>query len=89
MDIQTSHLLSKLDRLIDIQRDHGEVLHRILAEVTRQSDPSNPSRAKRIPLSGPVARGAVMWMLGAAIVSYLVRGGDPVVLIELLLRSFG
>jgi hypothetical protein len=33
MDIQTSHLLSKLDRIDRSQRHHGEILRRILVAL--------------------------------------------------------
>jgi hypothetical protein len=91
MDIQTSHLLSKLDRLIDIQRDQGELLCQILKglQASAKPRPSDPSDLKASTATGPIARGAMMWILGAAIISYLVRGGDPIALIEVLLKSFG
>jgi hypothetical protein len=91
MDIQTSHLLSKLDRLIDLQRDQGELMRQILEglQASAKPGPSDQSGLKVTAITGPIARGAVTWILGAAIISYLVRGGDPIALIELLLKSFG
>jgi hypothetical protein len=91
MDIQTSHLLSKLDRLIDNQRDQGELLHQILEgpPASTKPGPDDLSGSKVTAITAPITRGAMMWILGAAIISYLVRGGDPIALIEVLLKSFG
>jgi hypothetical protein len=53
MDIQTSHLLSKLDRLIDIQRDQGELLCQILKglQASAKPRPSDPSDLKALTCS--------------------------------------
>ena len=83
MDIQTSHLLSKLDRIDRSQRHHSEMLRRILVAP----EPTSPEPPK-LP-AGLILRGALMWTLGAAMLGYLAKGGDPLALIELLLKFSG
>jgi hypothetical protein len=91
MDIQTSHLLLKLAELRETQRDQSEMLRRILAAVERKETPRGSLLAslKLTPLGGLIVRGAMMWAVGACIISYLARGGDPIALIEALLKLFG
>jgi hypothetical protein len=66
MDIQTSHLLSKLDRLIDNQRDQGELLHQILEgpPASTKPGPDDLSGSKVTAITAPITRGAMMWILG-------------------------
>jgi hypothetical protein len=89
MDIQASHLLSKLDRIERAQRHYGEMLRRILValEAKPPPEPASPEPPK-LP-AGLILRGALMWTLGAAMLGYLAKGGDPLALIELLLKFSG
>jgi hypothetical protein len=89
MDIQTSHLLSKLDQLYKTQRDHGELLRQILAAVEAEPWREPREAPGRTPPAGMILLGALMWMLGATIIGYLVNGGHPLALIEILLKFFG
>jgi hypothetical protein len=91
MDIQTSHLLLKLGELRETQRDHGEMLRQIVTLAEREEATRGGVLAslKLTPLTGLIARGAIMWSVGACIISYLARGGDPITLIEALLKLFG
>ena len=62
---------------LNIQRDNGELLRQILDVLSENED-----RAEHAPDNGraagwPRPRGALMWILGAAIIGYLANGGDP------------
>jgi hypothetical protein len=89
MDIQTSHLLSKLDLLYKTQRDHGDLLRRILATAEAKTQLEPAGNGQKPLAAGIILRGALMWMLGASIIGYLVNGGDPLRLVEVLLKFFG
>lgn len=93
MDALTSHLLGKIDQMQDRQRDHGEILNRILAALERDTESGPPppklrliERIKLPPLSQMIIGGAASWGIGTAISSYLSHGGDPMALIEALLK---
>lgn len=90
MDIQTSHLLLKLAELRETQRDQSEMLRRILATAERKETTRGLlAGLKLTPLGGVIVRGAMMWAVGACILSYLARGGDPIALLEALSKFFG
>lgn len=94
MDALTSHLLGKIDQMQDRQRDHGEILNRILTALERDTEPGPPAPKLRLidriiklpPLSQMIIGGAASWGIGTAISSYLSHGGDPMALIEALLK---
>jgi hypothetical protein len=65
---------------------------RAIAATRRSTRPTQRgllARLKLTPLGGLIARGAMMWAVGACIISYLALGGDPITLIEALLKLFG
>ena len=92
MDALTSHLLSKLDKLLECQRDQSEVLNRIAESLNRGTTDMSPPKAnftarlKWPPFSQMIVGGVISWGLGTAISSYLSHGGDPMVVIEALLK---
>ena len=94
MEQGTAYLASKLDTLIDRQRDHGEILARLLAAgeaggtTTKTQAPKRWSfRLRNLPpFWQSIAAGALMWTFAICISAYLKRGGDPMALIELGLK---
>lgn len=93
-----SYTQAKLDKNIEILRDHSEILRQILDRVTAltiaaTAEKASPERRifsakmKLSPFWQMIAGGVVSWSIGTAISSYLKHGGDPMALIALLLKS--
>lgn len=81
---------TKLDQIRDTQRDHGTILSRI--EAAAASRPARPALIPKLKLSPfwqTIAAGALTWGVTFMIGSYLRHGGDPVKVIELLLKLLG
>jgi hypothetical protein len=82
------YMLTKLDKLLDCQRDQLDRLIRIELSLERgRTDttiqkPSFLARLKFPPLSQMILGGMATWAIGTAIGSFLRHGGDPMVLIE-------
>ena len=89
--ILLGYILQKLDRLQDTQRDHGDILGRLLkTTVETETAPCGRSASRWMKLPffwRMVAGGVVSWGTGTAISSYLGHGGDPMVLVETFMKS--
>lgn len=104
MDTVTLHLLTKLDAIRESQFELGRSLALIQAElsavtvaiaamtVVAAKSPEEKlgviARLKSIQFSSVIVRGAIMWGVGASISSYLAHGGDPIKLVETLVKLF-
>lgn len=95
MDQGQAYILTKLDLILERQRDHGELLVRSLAaveaagETTTKTKPPQRlmSRLRSIPpFAQSLMAGGVIWTLGLSVKSFLDHGGQPLQLIELLLK---
>lgn len=93
MDQATAHILTKLDLIIDRQRDQGEMLARSLAAVaagaTTTKAPKLPLIARlrnTPPFIQSMMAGGLIWTFGLSVKSFLDHGGKPLELIELLLK---
>jgi hypothetical protein len=92
MDATFLHVLAKLDQIRDTQRDHGEIIKSILASRQEKEDKKSGllSQLQKLPLHWQwIVGGMVSWGISAAIGAYLKNGGDPIKLIEALLKFFG
>lgn len=99
---QMGYMLGKLDTMRDTQvqtaqRD-SDLLQRILTALeTRQTATTTATKPPRGKLFSRVrnmppfwqscAAGGLFWILGICTRAYLNRGGDPMALIELLVKS--
>ncbi len=92
------YMLSRLDRLEELQRQQIQLLERILETLqartpTKRSATSTKSgflqKLKLPPLSQIVIGGACSWGISSAISTYLSHGGDPLKVLEVLLKLFG
>lgn len=89
MDVTTSHILAKLDQ---IERALGETRREIIDTVSRTTHQTGDSGKERLPLlrlppmGRMIAGGVVSWGIGRAIGEYLSRGGDPMALLEALVK---
>lgn len=85
-----AYILTKLDQLRDTQRDHGEILNRLLiaAEKPRSPDGDSGFLAKlRLPLSlRKIGVGVIYILISGLIASHLKHGGDAISVLELLLK---
>lgn len=100
METGTAHILTKLDRLHDMMRDQSENLSALrgLVQEWSQSKGESPKERRissaflgRIfngwsPFWQSIAVGAILWVIGVCIKSYLSRGGDPMALIDLAVK---
>lgn len=88
MDQATAYIITRLDR---IDRQLGDLLRR------QEQRPSLPvtegektgvlSRLNKMPLPMQwILGGVISWGISSAIGSYLIRGGDPVKLLEMLFK---
>lgn len=95
----TAYMLSRLDTIIDRQAELKALITQalVLMDQPRQSQaaPTAVTKAKssfsRIRSLSPfwqsMAAGGLFWIIGICTRSYLSRGGDPMALIELVVKS--
>lgn len=80
---------TKLDQLLAVQREHGELLKQ-LATDRKQGAKSGFTQKLKLPVFWQtLAAGLLTWGVTILISSYLRHGGDPVKIIELLLKLLG
>jgi hypothetical protein len=91
----TAYMLGKLDTIIDRQAE----LKLLLSQRPTSTEAPRPAAATRAtkqffsrmrnisPFWQSMAAGGLFWIIGICTRSYLSRGGDPMALIELLLKS--
>lgn len=90
------HILQKLDKLLDYQRDHETRITHLLEKSAHRPIPEAPetkqnllTRLQKLPLHWQwITGGVVSWGISASISSYLSKGGDPVKLLETLVGLF-
>jgi hypothetical protein len=83
MDTATSHILHKLDEVLDLQRQ-------LLARQSPKGSGSEPIRALKWPkFSGAIVQGAMAWAIVVCVQSYIAHGGDILKLIEAFSKFFG
>lgn len=96
----TAYLLTRLDTIVDRQAELKLLLSQrpISTETPRPAAEGSEtttkekkqffSRMRNIsPFWQSMAAGALFWIVGICTRSYLSRGGDPMALIELILKS--
>lgn len=89
-----AYILTRLDQLRETQLSHGERLDRIMLELAK-SPPSSPSPTGFIPLlkslisSGATGAVVIRIVLVAVMGHFVLTGGDPIKIIELLLKFSG
>jgi hypothetical protein len=91
MDAGLTHLLTKLDKIHDTQRDHGEILNHLktarTSDMVSNNNEKNDTRWLKLPpFSQMIVGGMASWAVGTAIGSFIRHGGDPVVIIEAVLK---
>jgi hypothetical protein len=88
MDLATSHILQKLDA---IERAIGDLRHDLASAATKTTSTKAKSlfsRLKRLPpFWQSLLAGGLLWTFAICTHAYLRRGGDPMALIELVLKS--
>ena len=97
---QMGYLLGKLDTIRETQvlsiQKHGDLLERILTAL--ETRPTGTTTAKTqgklfsrmrnmSPFWQSCAAGGLFWIIGICTRAYLSRGGDPMALIELIVKS--
>jgi hypothetical protein len=90
------YILEKLDWLTQGQQSNGELLRRIeaqnrsildrLATGTMNRDTPKPNSS---PFSKTSFANSAGWILALAVVTYLIKGGDPMTILSIALSASG
>jgi hypothetical protein len=89
MDQGTAYIVTRLDKITELQRDQGEMLARLLAAgagATTTTRKKSLPEIKLSPFWQSVIAGGVIWAIGLSTKSFLDHGGNPAELIGALLK---